>query len=103
VDDDARWKAESTLRASRLEHAVQDILRILHLPDMQSYGIYSTNVDQASQPLRPLPLDVQSSVVTRENPQESMLDEGSVVSAPTDALYEGTKLRNLRSDRLGDR
>jgi hypothetical protein len=43
----------------------RDILRNLHLLDMQSYGTDSTNVDQASQPFRPLPL-VQSLVVTRE-------------------------------------
>lgn len=74
VDDDSRWKAESTLRTSRLEHAVQDILRNLHLLDLQSYDTEPTSVDHASQPHRPLPLEVQSSVVTRENSREPALD-----------------------------
>ena len=117
VDGDAKWKESAKLQTSRLEAAVSGVLRHLSLPALDSYGTdfvgsngtaQSPNVGpngHAAQAIssRYGTLDIPSIDVTREASQEPNFEESSVVSAPTEALYEVTRLRNLRGNRIGDR
>ncbi|KAK0123655.1 hypothetical protein ONS95_008667 [Cadophora gregata] len=91
VDDDTQWKDAATAQASRLEAAMSDVLRHLRLPNLGKYG-------SGNRPLvtsRP----VETAEPTRENSREPDLDGGRIVSAPTDALYEVTRIRTLRTDQ----
>ncbi|KAH7377596.1 hypothetical protein BKA64DRAFT_255509 [Cadophora sp. MPI-SDFR-AT-0126] len=93
VEDDAQWKAAATAQASKFEAAISDVLRQLRLPNLETYGS-----DRPPVKSRP----VETAEPTRENSREPDLDGGRIVSAPTDALYEVTRIRTLRSDRPGE-
>ncbi|KAH6723794.1 hypothetical protein BKA61DRAFT_16054 [Leptodontidium sp. MPI-SDFR-AT-0119] len=93
VEDDTQWKATAAAQASRLEAAMADVLRQLRLPNLDTYGTHQSLVTS-----RP----VETAEATRENSREPDLDGGRIVSAPTDALYEVTRIRTLRSNRLGE-
>ncbi|KAH7305675.1 fungal-specific transcription factor [Rhexocercosporidium sp. MPI-PUGE-AT-0058] len=93
VEDDTQWKATAAAQASRLETAMADVLRQLRLPKLDTYG--SGQLPVTSRP-------VEIAAATRENSREPDLDGGRIVSAPSDALYEVTRIRTLRSDHLGE-
>ena len=94
VEDDTHWKAAAEAQASKLEAAISDVLRHLRLPNLETYG--SDRLPAISRP-------VETAEATRENSREPDLDGGRIVSAPTDALYEVTRIRTLRSDRSGEK
>lgn len=94
-----------------LSLAVSKILSVLQLPSLESFAAQlQNNQPQAQQavissveaPDRSRPFRTSGMAMTRENSQEPTQSRASdtLVTDPMGALYEVTKLRNLRSNKL---
>lgn len=95
-----------------LSLAVSKILSVLELPSLESFSAQlQYNQPQAQQsvasrieaPDRSRPSRTSGMAMTRENSQEPVPSrtDDTLITDPMGALYEVTKLRNLRSNRHG--
>ncbi|EOA81436.1 uncharacterized protein SETTUDRAFT_142926 [Exserohilum turcica Et28A] len=109
LDEDAAWKANATAEIGRLRSAVQRLLHLNKLPDLdspqmespqppsgQTVTVTPTNVvseNGHTTLVVPPPMDM-----TRDNSVErDSGEESGLVTAPMRSLYDLTRIRNLRS------
>lgn len=122
-----RWKSRMEFTSGQLQTAVQEILRNLALPALETFSAtgpeHSSRQNYASSShyeelhsgirasARSQEQDRRTSqsatmAMTRENSQERTgagdIGDNSLISAPMGSLYEVTKLRNLRSNPRGN-
>jgi hypothetical protein len=122
-----RWKSRMEYTSNQLQTAVQEILRNLALPALETFS--ATGLENSSRQnyassshYEELHSGIRASArsqeqerrtsqsatmaMTRENSQERTgsgeIGDNSLISAPMGSLYEVTKLRNLRSNPRGN-
>lgn len=110
--------------SQQLQAAVTEILNVLNLPSLTSFGPEasplkqnsgapqrsvhfgsnsSSHIEQRTSPLEILDPGPRTMAMTRENSNEpETSQEGTLVGAPMGMLYEVTKLRHLRNPRAND-
>ncbi|KAF8858176.1 putative Zn(II)2Cys6 transcription factor [Acephala macrosclerotiorum] len=118
LKDETQWKRDIENDASATRDAVVEILRVLNLPPLETFG-QERGVNLSSPRIKRPALNVRfasgaespansipgrrvpaAMAMTRENSQEPEQENGSstIVTDPMGSLYEVTKLRNLRSN-----
>ncbi|CAG8979489.1 hypothetical protein HYALB_00011893 [Hymenoscyphus albidus] len=125
ANSEYRWKAGMQTSSQQLQAAVGEILNVLNLPKLSSFGPNAPPVvkDGSPMPQRLVPFDsaTASQMEQRTSPQETIevtprtmpmtrensiepetSQEDTLIGAPMGTLYEVTKLRHLRNPEAND-